>query len=112
MHCVVFSLLIMVKDKTCTATCTHWPSWTPGEQPEKTFNPRLPWRSATSLDTSPHAFETLRTAVHRTLTAGAAVKAVMNAVTVHPAPSRAYGMRDRDLILQTVRGRTEFDWQF
>jgi site-specific DNA recombinase len=42
----------------------------------------------------------------------AAVKAVLNRVTVNPAAIRAYGIRDRELILQAVRERTEFDWRF
>jgi site-specific DNA recombinase len=42
----------------------------------------------------------------------AAVKSVMNRVTVNPAASRAYGIRDRGLMLQAVRDRTEFDWRF
>jgi site-specific DNA recombinase len=42
----------------------------------------------------------------------AAVKAVMNGVTVNPADTRSYGIRDRELMLQAVRERTEFDWRF
>jgi hypothetical protein len=42
----------------------------------------------------------------------AAVKAVLNRVTVNPAGSSAYGTRDRKLMLQAVRERTEFDWRF
>ena len=41
----------------------------------------------------------------------AAVKSVLNRV-VNPAASRAYGIRDRGLVLQAVRDRTEFDWRF
>jgi site-specific DNA recombinase len=42
----------------------------------------------------------------------AAVKSVLNRVVVNPAASRAYGIRDRGLMLQAVRARTEFDWRF
>ncbi len=42
----------------------------------------------------------------------AAIKSVMNRVIVNSAPSRSYGIRDRELILRAVRGRTEFDWRF
>jgi site-specific DNA recombinase len=42
----------------------------------------------------------------------AAVKCVLNRVVVNPAASRAYGIRDRGLMLQAVRDVTEFDWRF
>ena len=42
----------------------------------------------------------------------AAVKSVLNRVIVNPAATRAYGIRDRGLMLQAVRDRTEFDWRF
>jgi DNA invertase Pin-like site-specific DNA recombinase len=43
----------------------------------------------------------------------AAIKAVMSRVVVNPAVSRrAYGIRDRVLMLEAVRERTEFDWRF
>ena len=42
----------------------------------------------------------------------AAVKSVLNRVIVNPAGNRAYGVRDRGLMLQAVRDRTEFDWRF
>jgi site-specific DNA recombinase len=42
----------------------------------------------------------------------AAVKAVMNRVVVNPANSRSFGARERELMLQFVRERTEFDWRF
>ena len=42
----------------------------------------------------------------------AAVKSVLNRVVVNPAATRAYGIRDRGLMLQAVRERTEFDWRF
>ena len=42
----------------------------------------------------------------------AAVKAVLNQVIVRPAGKKVFGMRgDRDLMLQGVRDRTEFDWR-
>ena len=42
----------------------------------------------------------------------AAVKSVLNRIVINPAASRAYGTRDRGLMLQAVRDRTEFDWRF
>ena len=36
----------------------------------------------------------------------------MNRVVVNPASSRAYGARDREITLQFVRERTDFDWRF
>jgi hypothetical protein len=42
----------------------------------------------------------------------AAIKAVLNGVIIKPAPSRAFGIRGRQEMLQAVRDRTEFDWRF
>jgi hypothetical protein len=36
----------------------------------------------------------------------------MNKVTVSPAGSSAYGVRERGLMLRAVRERAEFDWRF
>jgi hypothetical protein len=43
----------------------------------------------------------------------AAVKAVLNAVTVHPNDARSGGPNwTRELMLSYIAGRTQFDWRF